>query len=124
LHWNSFTPEAKAKLLKDFEINEIKEEVNFHKISNLIKELNFKLLIREFSSEDNKELSKLKNIESELKIKEFRDYGRIQIEDYKNFFEKHFNKQKTEYYSYEISKRAKKFNDALDKFGIAIGENN
>src|SRR3989344_3442608 len=70
INWSSFTPESKAKILRNIRYEEIKKEINFHKISNLIKELNFKLLIRDFPTEDKKELLKLKDIENELTIKE------------------------------------------------------
>ncbi len=122
IHWSSFTPESKAKILRNIKYEEIKKEINFHKISNLIKELNFKLLIREFPTEEKKELSKLENIENILKIKEFRDYGRISLERYEEFFKEHFNTEKAKYYSEAISNKAKKFNEALDKFGIVISE--
>ena len=124
INWSSFTPESKAKILRNVRYDEIKKEINFHKISNLIKELNFKLLIRDFSTDDKKELLKLKNVENELGVKEFRDYGKIFLDTYKAFFKKHFNTEKTKYYSEIISNKAKKFNEALDKFGIVISEEN
>ncbi|MBS3149173.1 hypothetical protein J4455_00560 [Candidatus Woesearchaeota archaeon] len=124
MNWSSFTPESKAKILRNIKYQEIKKEINFHKISNLIKELNFRLLIRDLPTGDKKELLKLKDFEKELSIKEFRDYGKIPLVTYKSFFNKHFNTEKTNYYLKFISNKAKKYNEALDKFGIVIpGEN-
>ncbi len=123
INWSSFTPESRAKILRNIKYEEIRKEINFHKISDLIKELNFRLLIRDLSTEDKKELLNLKDIEEKLGIKEFKDFGRISLEKYKSFFKKHFNTERTKYYSESISNKAKKFNDALDKFGIVISEN-
>ena len=124
INWSSFTPESKAKILRNINYKEIKKEINFHKISELIKELNFKLLIRDFSTEDKKDLLKLKKVEEELDIKDFRDYGKIEKAKYEEFFIKHFDNKKSKHYSEVISKKAKKFNEALDKFGIVLSEEN
>lgn len=122
INWSSFTPESKAKILRNIKYKEIQKVINFQKISSLIKELNFRLLIRDLSVEEKKELLKLKNIENSLGIKDFRDFGRISLEKYQKFFKKHFNINKSKYYSEKISNKAKKFNEALDKFGIVISE--
>ena len=122
INWSSFTPESKAKILRNINYEEIKKEINFHKMPSLVKELNFRLLIRDFSTEEKKELLNIKNVEDELNIKEFRDYGKLSLKKYVEFFNKHLNTEKTKYYSEIILNKAKKFNEALDKFGIYFEE--
>lgn len=118
INWSSFTPESKAKILRNIKYEEIKKEINFHKLPSLVKELNFRLLIRDFSTEEKKDLLKIKNVDNALTIKEFRDYGKLSIEKYEELFNKHFDTEKSKYYSEIILNKAKKFNEALDKFGI------